>query len=130
MFRVPEGVELLRYLNNYAEENGIKMGVVNVIGFLKNVKLGYYDISSGKYIVNELNGYYELASGMGNISLKDGKPFTHLHVVLGDRSARSYAGHLIEGTVQIAEVYIQEIIGEPLLERKHTTGNLWLWPIQ
>ncbi len=126
VFRVPNGAELLNYLNEYAEKNDILVGVVNVIGSLFDVKIGYFDVEKDEYKVIPLKGFYELAAGIGDISVKEQKPFTHLHVVLGDSNGKSYAGHLIEGKVFVAETIIYEIEG-PVLERKKVTERLWLW---
>jgi predicted DNA-binding protein with PD1-like motif len=63
---------------------------------------------------------------MGNISLKDGEPFAHIHVSLGGPDGKLYGGHLVEGEVFVAEVFIQELLGEPL-ERKPQDNGLSLW---
>lgn len=117
MFRVPNGAELLNYLNVYAEKNDLLVGVVNVIGALFDVKIGYYDIEKDEYKVISLRGFYELVAGIGDISIKEQKPFTHLHVVLDSSNGESYAGHLMEGKVFVAETIIYELEG-PVLERK------------
>lgn len=126
LFRVPEGEELLGYINEFARENNVTVGTVSAIGSLKNPKIGYFDEKEGKYRVIELEGTYELVSLTGNISLKEGKPFAHIHVALGDSDGALFGGHLIEGTVFVAEVFIQELIGGPL-ERKEQENGLSLW---
>ncbi len=97
------------------------------IGSLRNPVVGYYSEEEKKYRSIKLSGTFELLSLNGNISLKEGKSFAHLHVTLGDEEGRVFGGHLIRGDVFVAEVYIGELIGEPL-ERKDMGGNnLWLW---
>ncbi len=127
MFRIPEDNDLLEYINKFALENNINMAWVNVIGALRDIELGYYDVSTGKYVVNKFDGFYELIAGVGNVSLKENKPFTHLHVVIGDREGKAYAGHLVKAKVYVAELLIIEILGEPKLIREHVARNLWLW---
>ncbi len=127
MFRVPEDNDLLEYLNAFALENKIDTAWVNVIGSLKDIELGYYDTFAEEYLINRFNGFYELVAGVGNISLRDGKPFTHLHVVIGDRTGRAYTGHLIKAKVYVAEAFIVEILGEPKLVRERVGRKLWLW---
>ncbi len=127
MFRIPQGSELLDYLNRFADTEGISMAWVNAIGSLEDVELAYYDRESGKYIVKKYPGTYELVAGTGNISLRDNKPFTHMHVVIGDRENKAYAGHLVKANVYVAEVFIVEVTGEPKLVREHVGGGLWLW---
>ncbi|BAD84754.1 hypothetical protein, conserved, DUF296 family [Thermococcus kodakarensis KOD1] len=126
LFRVPAGEDLLEAINRSAESRGIKTGVVMGIGSLRNPVVGYYSEEEKRYRSIELSGTFELLSLNGNISLKDGKPFAHLHVTLGDEEGRVFGGHLIRGEVFVAEVYIEELIGKPL-ERKDMGNNLWLW---
>jgi predicted DNA-binding protein with PD1-like motif len=126
LFRVPEGKELLNYINSFAEEHNVLIGTINAIGSLRNPKIGYFDENAGEYKVRELKGTFELVSLMGNISLKEGKPFAHIHFSLGGPDGRLYGGHLVEGEVFVAEVFIQELLGEPL-ERKPYGKGLMLW---
>ncbi|MBP1910786.1 PPC domain-containing DNA-binding protein [Thermococcus stetteri] len=126
LFRVPEGEDLLEAISRFVESKGIKAGVVMGIGSLRNPVVGYYSEDEKRYKSIELSGTFELLSLNGNISLKEGKPFAHLHVTLGDDKGRVFGGHLIRGEVFVSEVYIGELVGEPL-ERKDMGNNLWLW---
>ncbi|WP_297436342.1 PPC domain-containing DNA-binding protein [Thermococcus sp.] len=126
LFRVPEGEELLKFINEFAKKNNVLIGTVSAIGSLKNPRIGYFDEEAGEYKVIELTGAYELVSLAGNISLKDGEPFAHIHVALGDSDGMIYGGHLVEGEVFVAEIFIQELLGE-LLERKLKENGLALW---
>ncbi len=126
LFRVPEGEELLKFINEFAKKNNVLIGTVSAIGTLKNPKIGYFDEKNQKYMVIELRGTYELVSLTGNISIRDGEPFAHVHVALGDSKGVLYGGHLIEGEVFVAEVFIGELLGEPL-ERKPQKSGLTLW---
>lgn len=123
---IPRGVDLLDYLNKFAGENGVETAIVMAIGSLYDVEIGYYDTGEDRYVVNKLNGFYELLSGLGNISLREGKPFTHIHVVLGDRMGRTYGGHLVSGKVFVVEAKIMVLKGEPA-RRSRITNTLWLW---
>ncbi len=126
LFRVPAGEEILGLINDFAKKNNVLIGTVSAIGSLRNPKIGYFDEAAGEYKVIELSGLYELVSLSGNISLKDGEPFAHIHVALGGPDGRLYGGHLVEGEVFVAEVFIQELLGEPL-ERKLQENGLTLW---
>ena len=126
LFRVPEGKELLEFLNGFVKEHNVLIGTVSAIGSLRDPKIGYFDESAGEYRVIELSGLYELVSLSGNISLKDGEPFAHIHVALGGPDGRLYGGHLVAGEVFVAEVFVQELLGEPL-ERKPQENGLTLW---
>lgn len=129
LFRVPEGEELLGFINEFARKNNILTGTISAIGSLRNPKIGYFEESKGEYKIIELEGTYELVSLMGNISLKDKKSFAHIHIALGDSEGRLWGGHLVEGEVFVAEVFIQELLGEPL-ERKPQENGLALWSVE
>ncbi|AFK22372.1 PPC domain-containing DNA-binding protein [Pyrococcus sp. ST04] len=126
LFRIPEGEEFISYVTKFLEKEDIKAGVVKAVGTLRNPKIGYFLEKEKRYKINELEGTYEIASLMGNISIKDGKPFLHVHVVLGDEEGVAYGGHLIEGEVFVAEVFVMEIVGVEL-ERKMRENGLALW---
>lgn len=126
LLRAPEDVELVSFINEFAEKKEIRMGVFNVIGSLKKATIGYFDTDERKYKIIELSETHELVTTTGNISLKDGRPFAHVHAVLGDEKGNAKGGHLVEGIVFIAEIFIQELLGEPL-ERKPQESGLSLW---
>ena len=64
----------------------------------------------------------------GNISLMDGKPFVHAHIVLGDPEGRLVGGHLFSETVIYAgEISLQELAGKPLERAHDQTTGLSLW---
>jgi hypothetical protein len=64
---------------------------------------------------------------VGNISVKDGRPFVHAHAVLADKNGNTKAGHLLEGTVFAAEVYLRELKGAKLERKYDEVTGLSLW---
>ncbi len=130
MGRIPYGEDVLDSLTGFVREKGIKKGRLQMIGAVQRAVVGFYDSRSGKYVDIVYDKSMEVLSLTGNISVKDGEPFVHAHVTLGDEQGRSFGGHLMGGTVVFAaEFIIEEFQGEDL-ERKHdqTTG-LALWDI-
>ena len=126
LLRVPEGEDLLEFVNRFAQEKGIKTAIVKGIGSLRNPVVGYYSEEIKNYKRIELLGTFEMLTLLGNVSLKDGKPFAHLHVTLGNANGDVFGGHLMKGEVFVAELYVQELLGEPLL-RRDRGNNLSLW---
>ena len=51
---------------------------------LTEAVVGYFDPGAGKYLPTR-TGHVEICAGLGNVSLRDGEPFIHLHLVLSDR---------------------------------------------
>lgn len=126
LLRVPEGEDLLEFVNRFSERKKIETAIVKGIGSLRNPVVGYYSEEIKAYKRIELFGTFELLTLLGNISIKDGRPFAHLHATLGNANGDVFGGHLITGEVFVAELYIQELLGEALI-RKDRGNNLHLW---
>ncbi len=126
LIRAPEDSELPKFVEDFAQKKRIEAGIINIIGTLKDTKLGYFNSEKGKYEEIEVHGMRELLSAMGNLSLKDNVPFAHIHAVLGDDRGNTMGGHLLYGKVFVAEIFILELKGEKLERRKE--GSLYLWP--
>jgi len=122
------GDDLLRAILNYCLKNNIKIGFISAIGALQKVNFGYYNQKEKKYYENSLEKPVEIVSCLGNISIKDGKPFIHAHLSVADDKGNVFGGHLNEGSIVFAcECAIFELEGD-LLERKfdEITGlSLW-----
>jgi len=125
--RLNYDADLIQSITELARSKGVEAGSFTAIGALKRAKLGYYDQKNHEYRKIRIDSPYELVSCVGNVSLKDGEPFIHAHVVLADEKGNTKAGHLLAGTVFSAEVHLRQLEG-PKLERKYdeVTGlSLW-----
>ncbi|MFH1034702.1 MAG: PPC domain-containing DNA-binding protein [Pseudomonadota bacterium] len=132
MGRLPKDGDLLAELTKVCQEAGITLGGVRAIGAVTKARIGYYDQASRVYEFLELNQDLEILALMGNVSLKDGQPFVHAHVTLGDAQGRAFGGHLVEGCQIFAcEFEIEQYASQAPLERvwDEPTG-LMLWPAQ
>jgi uncharacterized protein len=130
MVRLKHDADLVQSITELARSKGIEAGNFAAIGALKRARLGYYDQKHHEYREIKIDSPHEMASCVGNISLKDGEPFVHAHVVLADEKGNTRAGHLLEGIVFAAEVHLRQLEG-PKLERKYdeVTG-LSLWNLE
>ncbi len=126
VFRVPEDEELVSYLTSFARERGVRAGLVTGIGALKSCVLGFYDRERQEYERIGVDEEVELVSLTGNVSLREGEPFVHVHAVVGRRDGSTVSGHLFEARVFVAEVAVLELPGEVELRRERY-GGLWLW---
>lgn len=97
-----KGELLVQSLTKVVEDNHIQGGFITGIGALKDVELGYYILEKQTYIRKHfLHEDFELIALNGNISLKEGKPFIHVHAALGRQDFSTFGGHLFEGTVAV-----------------------------
>jgi uncharacterized protein len=132
MGRLGKGDDLVGALTNICQDLGITLGEVKAIGAVSRARIGYYHQDTRQYEWLDLARPMEILALEGNISLKDGKPFVHAHVILSDGDGQAFGGHLAEGTIVFAtEFVIQELKAERALNRQmdEETG-LFLWPQQ
>jgi len=130
MVRLKSDADLVQSITELARSRRIEAGSFTAIGALKRARLAYYDQKNHEYREIKVDSPHELASCTGNISLKDGDPFVHVHVVLADETGNTRAGHLLEATVFAAEVHLHQLTG-PKLERKHDeVTSLSLWEVK
>ena len=74
-------------------------------------ELGYFHRDRNKYSWRQITTDQELTSLMGNISLKEGEIWLHLHATLSDENFHVTAGHLKSGVISVTG----EIILHPLV---------------
>jgi len=129
MGRLDFGSDLLESLSELAVRAEIKAGQLTLVGALRGARLAVYDMDRQVYNYLDLPGDWELTSGLGNVSLMEGRPFVHAHLVLGNQRGESYSGHLTEGCrVFACEFVIETFDLDRELKRFHDqeTG-LTLW---
>ncbi|WP_456468492.1 PPC domain-containing DNA-binding protein [Archaeoglobus sp.] len=125
--RLDYGKDLLEQLSEFLEMEGIEAAHISGIGAVRNAEIGYYDQKMREYVKRRVEGGLEILSLSGNVSLKDGKPFPHIHAVL-DRDSEIYAGHLFAAEVFACELFIASLDGDiPVRELDELTGlHLWI----
>ncbi len=130
ILRLKHDTDVVESIVEIAKSKGINAGSFTAIGALKRAELGYYDQRSHEYRKIRIDSASEMASCIGNVSLKDGEAFVHAHVVLSNEKGETKAGHLLEGIVFAVEVHLQQLEG-PKIERKYDeTTELMLWDIK
>ena len=127
LVRAEHDSNLVEFLTELAEKKEITAATFTAIGALKRAKLEFYDQEKHKYRKITLDSPHEIASCVGNISVKDGRPFVHAHAVLADKNGKTKAGHLLEGVVFAAEVHLRELKGAKLERKYDKVTGLSLW---
>ena len=129
LVRVAHGSDIIDFLTDVAKEHGIVTATFTAVGALKDAKLAFYDQDRHVYLETVLSAPQEIASCVGNISVKEEKPFVHAHAVLADQAGVVRAGHLLEGKVFAAEVHLIELVGEKVVRKHDAVTGLSLWDI-
>jgi predicted DNA-binding protein with PD1-like motif len=107
------GEDLLDGLHGAVSELGYRAATLQVIGGLDEAVVGFFDPLTGEYVPTR-TGHVEIAAGLGNVSIRNGQPFVHLHLTLSDRDGRCTGGHAMQGCrTFVAEAYLRRLEGEP-----------------
>ena len=126
--QLPHGADLYDALTALVSKEGITLGRIQGIGATTHAIVAYYDQNTKVYNPLEFAGGMEILNLNGNVSIRDGKPFVHVHIMLGDAAGNVFGGHLLQGTKLFAcEVTIDELEGDPLSRAKDERTGLFLW---
>lgn len=99
--RLDRGVELFTELTKLATTLGWQSAHISGIGALEDTELGFFQLDKKDYKRKIFKKEAELLSMDGNLAMLDGKPFWHIHAVLGDENFQCFGGHLFKGTVAV-----------------------------
>jgi predicted DNA-binding protein with PD1-like motif len=106
--RLEVGEEIVGSVLAAAKQYSVASGTVSGLGAVRSAEIGLFDPQEQKYHKTALAQPLEIASLVGNLSTKDGEPYAHLHIVLGDIHGHTYGGHLSSGVIgATAEIFIQ-----------------------
>ncbi|NQY99806.1 MAG: DNA-binding protein [Bdellovibrionales bacterium] len=99
--RIDKDEDLFKSLESFAEAEELKCGHLSGIGALKDCELGFYHLHEKTYDRKMFKDEAELLSLDGNLSIFDGKPFFHIHTVLGGPDFSCFGGHLFSAKVAV-----------------------------
>ncbi|HEX6139462.1 MAG TPA: PPC domain-containing DNA-binding protein [Candidatus Limnocylindria bacterium] len=126
--RLETGSDLVGEIERFCAEEGISAAWVSVVGAVQHAAYAFYDQEAKAYSNLASSEHHELAGFVGNISLRDGKPFLHAHASFGDGSGATVTGHLLPGcVVWVAEVTLREMTGVELVRTPDELTGLALW---
>lgn len=128
MARLPHGGDLLEALTAMSKQQGVTLGKVGAIGAVSRAEFAFYNQETFTYETLIREGDFEIVSLMGNISLKDGEPMVHAHVLFADSQGNVFGGHLLAGCrVFACEATITKLSGEELHRAHDPETRLMLW---
>lgn len=128
MGQLPSGSDLYDSVTKICIQKGITVGRITALGAVSQAAVAYYDQKKRKYLPIIFKKHLEILNCTGNISLKDGKPFVHMHATFSDRKGQAFGGHVTSGTIVFAcEVSIEELEGKPLDRKLDEKTGLNLW---
>jgi hypothetical protein len=126
--RLATDTDLVEEIERICSEHGISAAWVSVVGAVRRAAYAYYDQAERRYRDLSSDRHHELAGFVGNISLRDGKPFLHAHATFSSGDGETVGGHLLHGCpVWVAEVTLREMTGVELERTPDELTGLALW---
>ena len=122
VFRLEMGEFLMESTQKIAAAENVKLASINGIGACSKIEMGYIDLSIKEYVFKTFEGNLEILQATGNITLKDGEPFPHIHISVANDECKAFGGHLneafisatFEGVMQIIDYEIHREFNEDL----------------
>lgn len=111
--RLDPGEEIAESLMAICKREGIGLAAVTGLGAVNAAQLGIFDTEKKQYHSRTYEGMYEIASLMGSVSRKDGEPYLHLHMVIGNpETGECHGGHMNRSVISATgEIFLQLIDG-------------------
>lgn len=94
------GDAVMEQLQRFARENDLTASNFTAIGAFSDARIGFFDLRKEDYEAIAINEQVEVLSLVGDITLDNGKPKIHAHVVVGKRDGTAHGGHLLEAHVR------------------------------
>lgn len=97
--RFDSGEHIATSLLAWLKTEGIGYATMTGLGAVSGATVSYWNAETREYEQHQLDEQMEVLSLIGNVSIKEGEPFTHIHVTLGRRDLSIVGGHFNDATV-------------------------------
>lgn len=128
--RVHRGRRLQDALAELAAEHRLTAGWFSGLGAFEWVDVTEYCQSTRKYEEAHRFERCELLSMVGNLSIKEGEPFWHLHATVSRREGGQevvYGGHVVDAQIFALEFRVECLDGVQLMRSLDEPTGLQLW---
>lgn len=126
--RLDTGDDLVAEIEAFCAERDVRAAWVSVVGAVRRAAFAYYEQDERRYLDLGSDTHHEITGFVGNVSLRDGRPFLHAHATFCDREGRAVGGHLLHGCeVWAAEITIREMTDVELVRTPDELTGLALW---
>ncbi|MCM1989809.1 PPC domain-containing DNA-binding protein [Oceanirhabdus seepicola] len=130
VLRLETGDKIMESIMKCCCDAHVNCAKISGIGAGEEFHLAVYRKNKKGYKRKRFKGEHEIIDLNGNITLKDNKPYIHIHISMANEDMKLYGGHLEEGTITAtAEIFIN-IIDEEKINRKYDDlVNIYLMDI-
>ena len=126
--RLETGDDLVEEIERVCAEHDVRAAWVSAIGAVRHASFAYYEQDERRYLELASSEHHEITGFIGNISIRDDRPFLHAHATFCARSGAAVGGHLLPGCeVFAAEITIREMTGVELTRTPDEVSGLALW---
>ena len=92
--RFEGGESVVEPLLGWIASEQIRFATMFGIGAVRSARISYWNAQTREYEPHELDEQLEIVSFIGNVTIKEGAPFLHIHVTLGRSDLSIVGGHL------------------------------------
>ena len=125
-----KGDYINRTFESFAEIKGVGCAWLNGIGALSDPEIGYYSMEEKSYHRKNFKGEFELTSLIGNITMKEGKPFAHTHITFSDTNYKVFGGHLFDARITAAGEFLMQLGNDKITREINHEIGLPLWCLE
>lgn len=109
VLRLDPGEEIVASLTRLVEQENVQLGTVSALGAAGDVTIGIFNTKEKQYYSQRYQGDYEISALVGNVTRKEGEPYLHLHITIGNPvTGEVHAGHLTSAVISATlELFLQ-----------------------
>lgn len=115
IYSLPAGAKIPKDIVSIAIKEKFDTARVEAIGGVDKLRLAYFNRMTKKYDESDYYEFFEVTSLLGNITLKDAKPFLHAHGNFGRKDRSVIGGHIVSANVfPLLEVVVTPTVNKAL----------------
>jgi predicted DNA-binding protein with PD1-like motif len=105
--RIESGEAVAATLKVFLAAKSIGFAQMTGLGAVSSASIAYLRAERKEYENHTLDEQMEVVSLIGNVALKDGEPFLHIHVTLARSDLSVVGGHFLDATVSpLLEIWL------------------------
>ena len=105
ILRLDPGEEIVASLTRLVEQENVQLGTVSALGAAGDVTIGIFNTKEKQYYSQRYQGDYEISALVGNVTRKEGEPYLHLHITIGNPvTGEVHAGHLSSAVISARDI--------------------------
>jgi predicted DNA-binding protein with PD1-like motif len=129
LVRLVRGEEIVASLKKLAEQEQIKLAMVQGLGAVNDLTVGVFDTVTKEYKSNHFTGAFEMLSLTGTIDTMNGEFYSHYHIAVGDKDGHAWGGHLNAALISATAELILTLLPGKIDRFKDPEVGLNLWKL-